>query len=103
LKNTGAVGPFARQPAGFDPWRGQGKPGWSIGDLRPVVAADAAFLGDWLRLRDAVETCYTRARKIFCMFSKASTPIRRGQFSLIRAREFAQYKLSLSENWTGHA
>jgi len=90
LKNTRAVGPFAKRPAGFDPWRGQGKPGWPIGDLRPLVAAGAAFLGGWLRLRDAVETCYTSARKISACFQELA-PIRRGQFSLIRAREFALY------------
>jgi hypothetical protein len=53
-------------------------------------------------LRGAVQTCYTSARKISACFQELA-PIRRGQFSLIRAREFAIYILSRSENWTGHA
>jgi hypothetical protein len=59
-------------------------------ELRSLIAAGALFLGYGARLRDAVKTCYTSARKISACFQEPA-PIRRDQFSLIRAREFALY------------
>ena len=103
----GRVTPLMKTPSGsargggVDPSRGRANP---VDNRRfeATVARRGAFALWGALARRGGDLLHLRAENFPHVF-KSLAPIRRGQFSLIRAREFELYTLSRCENWTGHA